>query len=156
MTPAFLHPAAESASASRRLAAMMYELFLVAGVLIIGLVFPHLLIGAFTHRVAAAPLLWAHLFFLLRAYFLGFWCSSGQTLAMKTWRIRLVGEQGRPVRPAQALLRYLLCWPSVGFFGIGVFWALLDRDRQFLHDRLAGTRLIRSDSARPEKSGTKR
>ena len=156
MTSVFLPPATESASVPRRLAAMMYELFLVAGVLLIGLVFPHLLIGAFTHRVAAAPLLWMHLFLLLLAYFLGFWCSSGQTLAMKTWHIRLVGEQGMAVRPAQALLRYLLCWPSVGFFGIGIFWALLDRDKQFLHDRLAGTRLIRSDSGRRDDSDARK
>jgi len=25
---------------------------------------------------------------------------------------------------------------------IGIFWALVDRDRQFLHDRLAGSLLI--------------
>jgi uncharacterized RDD family membrane protein YckC len=47
-----------------------------------------------------------------------------------------------PVRPAQALLRYLLCWPSIILGGVGIVWALFDRDRQFLHDRLAGTRLV--------------
>jgi uncharacterized RDD family membrane protein YckC len=41
----------------------------------------------------------------------------------------------------QALLRYLLCWPSV-LGVVGLLWALADRDRQFLHDRLAGTRLV--------------
>jgi uncharacterized RDD family membrane protein YckC len=25
---------------------------------------------------------------------------------------------------------------------VGLLWALVDRDRQFLHDRLAGTRLV--------------
>ena len=53
-----------------------------------------------------------------------------------------VATSGSPVRPAQALLRYLLCWPSLGLGGIGIAWALIDRDRQFLHDRLAGTRLL--------------
>jgi len=61
---------------------------------------------------------------------------------MKTWRLRLISGEGRPLTPARALLRYLLCWPSLGFFGIGIFWALLDRDGQFLHDRIAGTRII--------------
>ena len=153
---AALSPSTECASIPRRLAAILYELLLVLGVLLIGLVLPHLLIGAFAHRVAAAPLLWAHLFLLLLAYCVGFWCSSGQTLAMKTWRIRLVGEQDLPVRPAQALLRYLLCWPRIGFFGIGIFWALFDREGQFLHDRLAGTRLIRSESTNQKHSGVRK
>lgn len=61
---------------------------------------------------------------------------------MKTWRIRLVTREGLPVRPARVLLRYLLCWPSIVLGGAGILWALFDRDRQFLHDRLAGTRLI--------------
>ncbi|HEY6895974.1 MAG TPA: RDD family protein, partial [Rhodocyclaceae bacterium] len=37
--------------------------------------------------------------------------------------------------------RYLLSWPSILFFGAGLIWAYLDRDRQFMHDRLAGTRI---------------
>lgn len=126
----------------RRLAAMAYEILLLSGVLAVALVLPHLLIGAFAHRVATPVVLWAHLFIVLLVYCLGFWCHGGQTLAMKTWRIRLLTRSGAPLRPAQALLRYLLCWPSLGLGGIGIVWALIDRDRQFLHDRLAGTRLV--------------
>ena len=126
----------------RRLAAMAYEILLLSGVLAVTLVLPHLLIGAFAHRVAAPVVLWAHLFIVLLVYCLGFWCHGGQTLAMKTWHLRLLTRSGAPLRPTQALLRYLLCWPSLGFGGIGIAWALVDRDRQFLHDRLAGTRLV--------------
>ena len=126
----------------RRLAAMAYETLLLSGVLVVLLVLPHVLLGAFAHRVATPALLWAHLFTVLLVYCLGFWCHGGQTLAMKTWRIRLRTRRGGPVRPAQALLRYLLCWPSLALGGIGIAWALIDRDRQFLHDRLAGTRLL--------------
>ncbi|HNH25004.1 MAG TPA: RDD family protein, partial [Accumulibacter sp.] len=68
--------------------------------------------------------------------------NGGQTLAMKTWRIRLLSADGRPVRPAQALLRFLLCWPSLILVGVGIVWAMVDRDHRFLHDRLAGTRLV--------------
>ena len=126
----------------RRLAAMAYEILLLSGVLAVTLVLPHLLISAFAHRVATPVVLWAHLFIVLLVYCLGFWCHGGQTLAMKTWRLRLLTRSGAPLRPAQALLRYLLCWPSLGLGGIGIAWALVDRDRQFLHDRLAGTRLV--------------
>ena len=126
----------------RRLTAMAYEALLLSAVVALTLVFPHLLLGAFAHRVATPTLLWAHLFVVLLAYCVGFWSHGGQTLAMKTWRIRLRASSGTPVRPAQALLRYLLCWPSLGLCGIGVLWALVDRDRQFLHDRIAGTQLV--------------
>ena len=126
----------------RRIAAMCYEILLLSGVLAVCFILPHLLLGAFAHRAAPATTLWAHLFLVMLVYFVGFWSHGGQTLAMKTWRIRLVTQGGRAIRPAQALLRYLLCWPSLALGGIGMAWALVDRDGQFLHDRIAGTRLI--------------
>lgn len=126
----------------RRLASMFYESLLLLAVLALLLILPHVLIGAFTHYVATTPILQAHFFLVLLIYFLWFWCNGGQTLAMKTWRIQLLTAEGLPVRPAQALLRYLLCWPSIALGGIGILWALFDRDGQFLHDRIAGTRLI--------------
>lgn len=58
---------------------------------------------------ARRPLLQAFLFIVFAIYFVWFW-SRGQTLAMKTWDIRLVDRRGRPVTQARALLRYLLCW----------------------------------------------
>jgi uncharacterized RDD family membrane protein YckC len=76
------------------------------------------------------------------AYFLWCWLRSGQTLAMKTWRIRLVARNGHGrIAPKAALLRFccaLLLVPTT----IGIVWALVDRDRQFLHDRLAGSLLV--------------
>lgn len=86
-------------------------------------------------------------FTIVTAYFLWCWTHGGQTLAMKTWRIRVIKENGCPLSAIDALRRYLLAWFSVGFFGFGLLWALLDKDRQFLHDRLGHTRLIRSDTA---------
>ena len=79
------------------------------------------------------------------AYFVFCWVRGGQTLPMKTWRIRLVTEQGDSLAVGRALRRYLLAVPST-LSGVGVLWALVDPDRQFLHDRLAGTRIIRDDT----------
>lgn len=126
----------------RRLASMLYESLLLLGVLAAFLVVPHILLGAFAHLLAAPVVVHAHCFIVLLIYFLWFWSHGGQTLAMKTWRIRLVSGDGLPVRPAQALLRYLLCWPSLLLGGVGIAWALLDREHLFLHDRMAGTRLV--------------
>jgi len=72
------------------------------------------------------------------AYFLWCWLRGGQTLAMKAWRIRLAG-----VSPGKALYRFLLALVFVPT-GISLLWALFDRDKQFLHDRLAGTRLVQA------------
>jgi uncharacterized RDD family membrane protein YckC len=69
-------------------------------------------------------------------YFLWCWLRGGQTLAMKAWRIRLV-----QLTPVKALLRFLLALVLVPTL-ISIVWSFFDRDRQFLHDRLAGTRLV--------------
>ena len=126
----------------RRLVAMCYEILLLSGVVAVLVIAPHVLIGAFAHRLATPAILWAHLFLVLLVYFIWFWSNGGQTLAMKTWRIRLLSRDGLPVRPAQALLRFLLSWPSLVLGGVGIVWALVDRDGQFLHDRIAGTQLV--------------
>jgi uncharacterized RDD family membrane protein YckC len=68
------------------------------------------------------------------AYFLWCWLRGGQTLAMKAWHIRLV-----EVTPGKAVLRFVL---ALALLPVSIPWALFDRDRQFLHDRLAGTRLV--------------
>jgi uncharacterized RDD family membrane protein YckC len=105
----------------------------------------------------------AFLFIILGIYFTWFW-SRGQTLAMKTWHIRLVDRTGRPVTQGRALLRYLLSWAwflpplaalapmhasgpetAVVVLGWVAIWAILSRfhpQQQFWHDALAGTRLV--------------
>ena len=71
---------------------------------------------------------------MFAAYFLWCWLRGGQTLAMKAWHIRLVD-----VTPQKALLRLVL---AALLLPVSIVWALFDRERQFLHDRLAGTRLV--------------
>lgn len=132
-----------SPGVARRLASMLYESLLLLGVVALLLILPHVLIGALTHYVASPRILQLHGFLLLLWYFGWFWSAGRRTLAMKTWHLRLVTAEDTPLTPARALLRYLLCWPSIGLFGLGILWALADRDGQFLHDRLAGTRLLR-------------
>ena len=87
-------------------------------------------------------IMWLHIFLVLGLYFLWYWRRGGQTLAMQTWKLRLVNADGQPVSVGQGWLRYALAWPSVCFFGVGLLWALLDRDRQFLHDRIADTQIV--------------
>jgi len=130
-------------SIRRRLASMLYESLLLLGVLSVSFLLPHLAIGLGLNMTLPGPLLLAHLLLIFLAYFVWFWRHGGQTLAMQTWKIRLESAlTGGTVTLPQALARFVLCWPSLFFFGAGLIWAVFDRDRQFLHDRLAGTRLV--------------
>lgn len=124
---------------------MLYESLLLLGVLSVTFMLPHLAIGIGMQSVLPGPVLLAHLLLVLLVYFLWFWRHGGQTLAMQTWKLRLESAlTGDRITLPQAILRFALCFPSLLFFGAGLIWALFDRDRQFLHDRLAGTRIIAS------------
>lgn len=128
---------------ARRLASMLYECLLLLGVIAAGFLFPQVIFSSFAAQTAPQWLLVAHMLLLIVTYFTWFWCHGGQTLAMKTWKILLVDARtGTPPRTHQAILRFLLCWPSIFFFGAGILWAIFDSDRQFLHDRIGCTRLI--------------
>ncbi len=129
---------------ARRLASMLYESLVVFAVLLIGFLLPQIVLNAFG-MVVSGKLLLLHVLALLMLYFVWFWLNGGQTLPMKTWKLRLVGEDGGNLRPLQAILRYLAAWPSILLCGIGIFWAFFDKDRQFLHDRIAGTRIVYTD-----------
>lgn len=130
-----------SPSWKARLACLLYEALTVCAVIILGLIVPHTLLSAFTEAAPGGRLLLAHLFLMLMLYFAWQWLNGGQTLAMKTWKVRLRSADGHPLRPAQTLLRYGMAWPGTLLFGAGFIWALVDHDGQYLHDRIAGTRL---------------
>lgn len=124
----------------RRLASLVYD-----GVLLFGILFvAAYLFVAFARDAQSGPLRLSFQIYLLAvcgAYFVYCWAGTGQTLAMKTWGLRLVTAAGDPIAAPRALLRYLLAVASVGT-GLGLIWALFDREGRFLHDRLAGTRII--------------
>jgi uncharacterized RDD family membrane protein YckC len=125
----------------RRLVCLLYEALVVFSILIIGFLLPQIVLSGFGWNAAPRGL-WLHVFALLMLYFVWCWLNGGQTLPMKTWKLRLVDADGSALRPLQAVLRYLIAWPSIMCFGIGLLWALVDKDHRFLHDRLAGTKIL--------------
>jgi uncharacterized RDD family membrane protein YckC len=142
---------------------MIYESLLLTAVEALA-VFLYLLATRNQHTPLIDQGLKFFLFLVAAAYFVHFWVDSGHTLAMKTWRIKLVMPGHARVPYGTAALRYLLAWgwflpafiaihflhlsrwPGIGAFVAGIMlWglsALFDKDRQFLHDKLLGTRLI--------------
>ncbi len=152
----------------RRLSCWIYEGILLFGVVFIsGYLFSTL--SQTRHALDNRHGLQAFVFLMMGLYFTWFW-HKGQTLAMKTWHLRVVNVQGMPLTQQRALLRYLfswvwllpplvlaqwLNWSSLGSLGVAaiwvVVWALMSRmhkDRQYWHDHWAGTRLI---DARPKQ-----
>lgn len=146
----------------RRLACWLYE-----GILLFGVVFmASYLFSTLTqtrHALNNRHAQQAFLFLVLGIYFVWFW-TKGQTLAMKTWHIRVVDAFGQPVTRGRAAFRYLLSWvwflpplvlayagalpaseAAVLALGWVVIWGVLARFHplgQFWHDAWAGTRLI--------------
>jgi uncharacterized RDD family membrane protein YckC len=127
---------------ARRLACAIYDLLLAVAVMVVA-TFPFVLVFGDATEGPRHHLLQAWLLAATGTYFVFFWTRGGQTLPMKTWRVALVRQaDGGPVRLFQAVHRYLLAVLSTLALGAGFAWAWFDRDRQFLHDRLAGTALV--------------
>lgn len=126
----------------RRLASMLYESLLLLGVLAATFMLPYIALGMLFSVKFPGVVLWLHVFLVLGTYFVWYWRHGGQTLAMQTWKLRLTMADGSTPPVSKLMLRYALTWPSLLLCGAGLFWALLDRDRQFLHDRVAGTRIV--------------
>jgi uncharacterized RDD family membrane protein YckC len=130
----------------RRMAAMSYDCLLLAA---LWFAISALLLAA-SDGLLTSPdrpqwLLYFHRFCLILVtvlFYTGFWTHGGQTLGMRAWRLKIVANDGQPVNWIQALWRFTAAIPSIGLFGIGFLWMLLDRERRTLHDRLSGTRFV--------------
>ena len=128
---------------------MIYESLLVTAVLFVAS-FVFLLAFRDTGSPFFKPAFQLTLLIVAGAYFIWFWTHGGQTLAMQTWKMRIVksasvinaDSMDAGISLRQALMRYLFALIGIGLLGCGILWALFDRDRQFLHDRLAGTRIV--------------
>lgn len=125
----------------RRLLCLIYELLLLIAVILLAAGIATALVH-YTGYIDKRPLTQLIVSVACLVYFAWQWHARGQTLPMKTWKIRIETRSGKSVPVAQALLRAILSVPCYGLFGITVLWALIDRENQFLHDRLAGTRLV--------------
>jgi uncharacterized RDD family membrane protein YckC len=161
-----------NASFVRRLAALAYELLLLTAIILpVGFLTIPLAApvpgGPRAPAIPAAPgrVLSACLVFAAAgAYFTWCWSGGRRTLPMKTWGLQFERRDGRPVDIRTAVVRYVSAWLGplaalLAFVGLEPFgsgahaawlvalnflWALVDPERQFLHDRIAGTRIVRA------------
>lgn len=126
----------------RRMLALAYEFLLLLGVWFIAAFLFHLVFRD-PNAEYFRPLFQFYLLFVGGVYFIWFWTHGGQTLAMQTWKLKLVAANGKRVTAQQAMVRYLMAVIGISLLGFSLLWALFSRDRQFLHDKLAGTRIIK-------------
>lgn len=125
----------------RRFISLLYEALILAAILLAGAL-PMVMLSSGWPPTLARLSLQAWLVLLCGGFYVWQWRGTGQTLPMKTWRIRLIAQNGLPVSTPRAIARYAAVYLSLATLGLGYLWALIDRDRQFLHDRVAGTRLV--------------
>lgn len=133
-------PEAPAASLARRALALVYEALLLSALFLVAAL-PYVFATHATDAIVTRPLFQVYLTAVAAAYFIWQW-RRGQTLPMKTWRMRIVTRAGAPLGLRHALARFLFALAGCALAGGGFLWALVDRDGLFLHDRLAGTRII--------------
>ncbi len=156
---------------ARRLASLMYEAVVLFGVVFVA-AYLYSSLTQQRHALTGMHGLQAFLFLVLGIYFIWFWTHGGQTVAMKAWHVRVVDGRGQALTQGRAFARYVLSWlwfapgltgvvtlkltgagPIFGAIVAGMLgYALLGwllPDRQFLHDWLCRTRLIRQDMTPP-------
>lgn len=135
----------------RRLAALLYDAFLVAAIWMLLGYLVQFIFGPESNqvvegRVLTDPLQDAVLFCLMlgssATFYCYFWMSRGQTLGMLAWRLKVQDHHGDIVTLRQALLRFALAWPAFLCAGLGYLWLYLDKNGDALHDRLSGTEVV--------------
>ena len=129
-------------SLAKRLAAILYDSLLLAGVLMLMTLPFVLIVGSgqqkpFTHAVFQIYLLSVSF-----GFFAWSWTHGGQTLGMRAWRLRLIRRDGASLSWRIAAARFACAGLSWLCLGLGFIWILLDKDRQAWHDRLTGTEII--------------
>lgn len=135
-----------TANLPRRLAAMVYDgLILIALYIILG----GLLVTAISaaegteELVRLSPATAMSFFFSIAfLYYMHSWRKGGQTIGMKSWRLRLINDDGRPVQLSQCMLRSGAGFFSILIVGLGYWWMLFDNRQRTWHDIASVTRVI--------------
>jgi uncharacterized RDD family membrane protein YckC len=142
MPPATPPPALEPAPLLRRLAALAYDLLLLAALIFC---FTLILLAIRGGREIPPRSLWfeACLVVIAALFFGGFWTHGGQTLGMRAWRIRVVTADGAALDWPRALARFAAAFVAALPGGLGLWWSVFDAQGRGWHDRWTRTRVVR-------------
>jgi uncharacterized RDD family membrane protein YckC len=130
----------------RRLGALLYDTLLLLAVLMIATaLFLPITGGEAITSAGGWPLEWTYrgvLAGLVVLFYGSFWTRSGQTLGLKSWRLRLERNDGGRLTWADTLRRLAAAIVSLLPAGLGWLWILVDPGKRAWHDRLSGTRVV--------------
>ncbi|WP_263078710.1 RDD family protein [Endozoicomonas sp. Mp262] len=132
----------------RRLAAILYDMFLVIALLFavgfINLGIQMIIYGEAELRQMTSqgssldgPVFYIALLLTMFVFFTYCWTKKGQTLGMQAWKIKIINNNGQFITFRQSLLRFIIAIPSLLLIGIGIFWMKADPDKKSWQDRLS-------------------
>ena len=120
--------------------ALLYEALLMLALTLVVTAVVYMLLGDASQgwkHLLLQSLLWL----VVGAYFVRCWTASGQTLASQTWKLKVVDRQGQLLGFWPAVRRFILAAVLLLPVGLTFWWALVDREHCYLHDRLLGSRI---------------
>ena len=126
----------------RRFGAIIYDLILLSAVLFFASLVVVIPLGITTDHVLY-PFFIAYIYLVSFIFFGWFWTHGGQTLGLKTWRIKLISENGAAVGWKHALARYIASLVCCLSLGIGFLWCYTNQERLAWNDIFSKTRLQR-------------
>ena len=88
------------------------------------------------------PVLSVAMFLIIFGFFGLFWTLRGQTLGMQAWRLRVEQADGTSITWAQALRRVIFSLFGWLCGGLGIWWALWDKQSRTWADIFSGTRTV--------------
>lgn len=135
----------------RRIAALLYDGFLIAAIWVLLGFFILLLVGPNANQLVAGEVqtdsLVDNILFMLMvlssaSFYLYFWIRGGQTLGMLAWRIKVVDIKGNLITPTQGLIRFFLAWPAFFMLGLGYLWLYIDVNGDTIHDKVSSSKVV--------------
>ncbi len=130
---------------ARRLAALLYDLILLFGMLLLAatlVIVPASALSGTAVWLAGWPRVLFQFYLVAVGYgfFAYFWVHGGQTLGMRAWRFRLLRDDGQPLSLGDAGRRLL--WSSLLPGPLGLLWVPFDSRGLAPHDHLSHTRPV--------------
>ena len=134
----------------RRLAAMLYDCFLIVSLcFLVGFVNLAIQMRIYgpdqlkqmteSGQSLGGPVFYLALLLTIFSFFAFFWTFRGQTLGMQAWRLKVLNKEGQRISLKQSLLRFVVAVPSIFFGMVGLLWVLFDRNRKSWQDYASGS-----------------